>query len=140
MEPRLKLWIEHDGHMALSDYRVQLLQFVQETGSLARAASRMRLSYRRAWGKIKELEETLARPLITSEVGGAGGGHSRLTPDGARLVESYRAFRDRMDEALTRGYADLLRDLLEPAEAPAAAGGLPGGAPGDTMQMAHKPV
>lgn len=110
MEPRLKLWIERDGRLALSDYRVRLLALVQETGSLARAAAEMRLSYRRAWGKIKEMERNLGVQLVTSEAGGAGGGHSRLTPEGAQLIRRYEAFAARMHEILKREYAAEFED------------------------------
>ena len=110
MEPRLKLWIEHEGRLALSDYRVLLLQHVRETGSLAQAAACMHLSYRRAWGKIKELEQNLGIALVTSEAGGAGGGHTRLTPEGERLVACYRDFRTRMERALEREYAAAFRE------------------------------
>jgi molybdate transport system regulatory protein len=105
VEPRLKLWIERDGLLALSDYRVRLLAYVAETGSLSRAAALMRLSYRRAWGKIKEIEENLGVSLVVSEAGGAGGGHTRLTAEGARLVAQYEDFHARMEAALTREYA-----------------------------------
>jgi molybdate transport system regulatory protein len=77
LEPRIKLWVEKDGLIVLSDYRVQLLHHVAETGSLAQAAERMELSYRRAWGKIREIEGNLGLKLIESEAGGAGGGGSR---------------------------------------------------------------
>ena len=38
--PRLrsKIWLERDGKVVLSDWRVELLAAVDETGSLARAA------------------------------------------------------------------------------------------------------
>ncbi len=114
VEPRLKLWIERDGRIALSDYRVRLLQHVRETGSLAQAAGRMRLSYRRAWGKIKELEHNLGVPLVASETGGVGGGHTRLTPEGEDLVARYEDFRSRMERALEREYAAAFASYHEP--------------------------
>lgn len=104
MEPRLKLWMEQDGRLVMSEYRLRLLEHVQETGSLAQAASRMRLSYRRAWGKIKELEQNLGMPLVHSETGGAGGGHTTLTPEATELLARYRDFRQRMERALAREY------------------------------------
>ena len=110
MQPRLKLWIERDGKITLSDYRVRLLEHVRETGSLAQAAGRMRLSYRRAWGKIKELEQNLGLTLVTSEAGGAGGGHTRLTPEAERLVACYQDFRARMERALEQEYAAAFRE------------------------------
>jgi molybdate transport repressor ModE-like protein len=105
MEPRLKLWLEQDGKIALSEYRVRLLMHVRDTGSLAQAASLMHLSYRRAWGKVKELEENLGLSLVESEAGGAGGGHTRLTREGELLVRRYEEFHDRMQRALEREFA-----------------------------------
>ncbi len=110
MEPRIKLWIERDGRLALSDYRVRLLALVRETGSLAQAAARMRLSYRRAWGKIKELEQNLGIALVISEAGGVGGGHTRLTPEGERLLTLYQEFQARMHQALAREFAAVFGD------------------------------
>jgi molybdate transport system regulatory protein len=105
MKPRSKLWIEQDGRIVLSDYRVRLLQLVDETGSLSEAAARMDLSYRRAWGKLREIEQNLGIKLVESAVGGAGGGGSRLTADGRRLVEMFGRFRDRAEQDMQASFA-----------------------------------
>lgn len=106
--PRQKLWLERDGHLVMSEYRMRLLTLIGESGSLAQAATAMGLSYRRAWGKVKELEANLGMPLVQSEVGGAGGGHTTLTPEAAALIEAYGRFTTRMDEALAAAFADEL--------------------------------
>jgi molybdate transport system regulatory protein len=106
VEPKVKLWIEERGLLALSDYRVQLLQHVADTGSLARAAERMGLSYRRAWGKIKEIEHNLGVRLVQSEAGGVGGGGTRLTPRGERLLAQYRRFRMAVERDVSRDYRE----------------------------------
>lgn len=93
MEPHAKLWVEKDGKLVLSDYRVRLLALIDETGSLAEAAERMQLSYRRAWGKVREIEQNLGLKLVESAAGGAGGGGSRLTDDGRRLVSMFLRFQ-----------------------------------------------
>jgi molybdate transport system regulatory protein len=93
MEPRAKVWVEKDGKLVLSDYRVRLLRLIDETGSLADAAKAMGLSYRRAWGKVKEIERNLGAKLLESAAGGPGGGGSQLTDDARRLVEQYEQFR-----------------------------------------------
>ena len=97
-EPHQKLWIETDGQLVMSDYRVRLLELVAETGSLAEAASALGLSYRRAWGKVKEVEANLGRSLVRSEVGGAGGGRTALTPEAEELVAAYRRFQERVEQ------------------------------------------
>ena len=106
MKPKLKLWIEKAGLLVLSDYRVQLLQHVADTGSLAQAAERMGLSYRRAWGKIKEMERNLGAPLVQSEAGGVGGGRTRLTPRARTLLAQYRRFRAAVEAEVDREFAE----------------------------------
>ncbi len=105
MEPRVKLWVEKDGKLALSAYRVRLLRLIDETGSLAEAAERMGLSYRRAWGKLREIESNLGLKLVASEAGGAGGGGSRLTEDGRKLIEIFERFQAATERDLAREFA-----------------------------------
>ncbi len=109
LEPHIKLWVEKDGLLVLSDYRVRILQHVAETGSLAEAAQRMRLSYRRAWGKVREIEQNLGVRLVQSEVGGAGGGGSKLTRDGERLLALYKRFRKLMEVDLGKEFRDVFK-------------------------------
>ena len=114
--PRQKLWLEMDGHLVMSDYRVRLLELIAESGSLAHAATTMGLSYRRAWGKVKEIEENLHIALVQSEVGGAGGGHTALTPAGREFVAAYRRFQERMARDLDAAFqAELAGAVSEPA-------------------------
>lgn len=110
--PRQKLWLERNGRIAFSDYRVGLLERIGELGSLAAAAESLGLSYRRAWGKIKELEANLGVRLVVSEVGGPGGGHTRLTPLGQDFVAAYRRFQRRLEVALGEAFAAELEPLL----------------------------
>lgn len=112
MEPRAKLWVEHDGRIVLSDYRVRLLRHIDETGSLAEAAERMGLSYRRAWGKVREIEANLGVKLVESAAGGAGGGGSRLSDRGRKLIEVYEHFRRNVERDLEDDFAKAFRDAL----------------------------
>jgi molybdate transport system regulatory protein len=109
MQPRAKLWVEKDGRIVLSDYRVRLLRLVDETGSLSEAAAQMHLSYRRAWGKLREIEQNLGVKLVDSAVGGPGGGGSRLTDEGRRLIDLYDRFRTNIEQDLTREFASVFQ-------------------------------
>jgi molybdate transport system regulatory protein len=93
VQARVKLWVEKDGLLVFSDYRAELLAHIAKTGSISGGAERMGLSYRRAWGKIKEIEHNLGVRLVKSEVGGLGGGSTKLTLEGEELLACYRAFR-----------------------------------------------
>ncbi len=92
MEPRSKFWIEKDGQLVLSGWRVNLLEAIEETGSLTGAAEKMGVHYRRAWGKIREMEERLGFPLIVSQSGGTGGGGTELTPKAREYIRKYKRF------------------------------------------------
>jgi len=109
--PRQKLWLERDGQLVMSDYRVRLLELVAESGSLAHAATVLGLSYRRAWGKVKEIEANLRMPLVQSAIGGAGGGHTTLTNEGRELVEAYRRYQARLEKAMEEAFAEELSGL-----------------------------
>jgi molybdate transport system regulatory protein len=104
MQPRLKLWVEKDGLLVFSDYRAELLDHIAKTGSISGGAERMGLSYRRAWGKIKEIEHNLGVRLVRSEVGGLGGGQTKLTPQGEELLARYRAFRAAAQAHVSRDF------------------------------------
>jgi len=93
MRPRVNLWIEHDGEVVLSDWRVSLLEAIAETGSISAAAAKMNVPYHRAWDKIREMEDGLGVKLVETQTGGAGGGGAQLTPDGLEYVERFRRFQ-----------------------------------------------
>ena len=69
-----------------------LLRLIDETQSVRTACRRMQMSYSSGWNVIRALESQLSRTLIARSQGGAGGGKSRLTEDGLRLLTQYEAF------------------------------------------------
>lgn len=105
MNVRSKCWVEVDGALVLSDWRVDLLQAVDELGSLTAAAERFDVAYRVAWGKIKEIEARLGFPLLEAHSGGAGGGGARLTPQGRDVVARYNQFRTGLPELIEQRFA-----------------------------------
>jgi molybdate transport system regulatory protein len=110
VEPRLKLWVERDGLLVFSDYRAELLDNIARTGSISGGAERMSLSYRRAWGKIKEIEHNLGMRLVQSEAGGPGGGRTSLTSEGEEILARYRAFRATAQADVGRDFAQAFGD------------------------------
>jgi molybdate transport system regulatory protein len=106
VRPRVKLWVEKDGLLVFSDYRAELLDHVAKTGSISGGAERMGLSYRRAWGKVKEIEQNLGVRLVRSEVGGPDGGRTKLTPEGEEFLARYRAFRAAAQSHVSRDFTE----------------------------------
>lgn len=111
MEVRMKVWLEEDGEVMLSSWRVALLEAVEERGSLAEAARHMNVPYRTAWQKLKALEQRWNIPLLASESGGADGGGSRLTPEAQELLRRFHSLAHGIEEEIAARFAHAFGDL-----------------------------
>jgi molybdate transport system regulatory protein len=87
---RGKHWIELQGSPIMGDGRARLLEAVDSQGSILGASRSTGIPYKRAWTHIREAERSLGARLILPVRGGAGGGGTRLSPLGRRLLEAYR--------------------------------------------------
>jgi len=76
--------------IAFGPGKAELLQLVAETGSIGKAASRMDMSYMRAWSLIQTMNACFKKPVIAALRGGREHGGAELTETGRRVLESYR--------------------------------------------------
>jgi len=113
VNPRSKVWLERDDKVVLSDWRVELLEAIERTGSLARAAEEMNVPYRTAWYKLKEIEKQLGFKLIDSASGGAGGGGSALTAEAREIIQRFRRLCVGLAETVEQRYQAEFGDLLQ---------------------------
>ena len=66
--------------------KIELLEGIARTGSLSEAARQMRMSHRRAWLLLADLNASFDEPVARASTGGRGGGGAVLTPFGERLI------------------------------------------------------
>jgi molybdate transport system regulatory protein len=90
----------------MSEYRARLLEHIAGSGSVASAAEAMRLPYRTAWKKLREMEEAAGAPLLVSDSGGPSGGRSRLTPLAEQMVAAFRRLTAPVDEQIQARFTD----------------------------------
>jgi molybdate transport system regulatory protein len=81
---------QSETHAMFGPGIASLCEGVQELGSLNAAAKSMHMAYSKAWRIIKATEESLGMDLLVRD--GAHG--SCLTPEGVRLVETYRSLHE----------------------------------------------
>jgi len=79
-----------------------LLQAVDRLGSIRKAAAELSLSYRYAWGLVKEAEQRLGAPLLVRSIGGATGGGAELTEAARDLLTRYEQFRRHVEDEASR--------------------------------------
>ena len=78
--------------------KVALLEAIDQSGSISAAGRAMKMSYRRAWQLVEDLNGTVGDPVVETSAGGAGGGGARLTEAGRTLVREYRAMEQAASE------------------------------------------
>jgi molybdate transport system regulatory protein len=101
---RSKIWIERNDAVVLSDWRVELLEAIDEHGSLRRAAEQLNVPYRTAWDRVKATEAELGMRLLETESGGADGGSSRLTPQAREVCRRFRRVTNGVHEVVSRRF------------------------------------
>jgi molybdate transport system regulatory protein len=106
MQIKANFWVEKDGQVVLSRWRIALLQAIDETGSISAAAERLGIPYRRAWDRIHECEERLGVKLIDTQTGGPGGGGAQLTREGAEYIRRFQTFSQGLDELIRNRFRE----------------------------------
>ena len=105
LAPKMKLWIVVADRVKFGTGRAQLLQAIDELGSLRQAAERFGMSYRSAWGYLRELEAAVGVPLLERRVGGGERGGMALTPQGRTFLARYQEFQRQVDAMVQDQFA-----------------------------------
>jgi molybdate transport system regulatory protein len=89
------LWLEGDGTRFFGPGPVELLQLIEETGSINQAAKKMGMSYKKAWEIVSRLNEKVGSPMVITATGGEKGGGSTISEEAKKMIEWYVALRER---------------------------------------------
>jgi len=115
MQPKFNVWLEQNGDVVLSPWRVDLLEAIAATGSISAAAKQLDIPYRRAWEKVQEIERGLGAPVLVTAVGGAGGGGAQLTPAAQQAIAQFRAFTAGLEQEIQQRYVAAFPPTNHPA-------------------------
>lgn len=96
LRPRLKVWMQAKNGFGFGSRFVAILEAVERTGSIKRAAAELGWSYRHVWSRIKHAEQALSCTLVTCHLGGAAPERSELTPAGRHVVSRFHELRGRL--------------------------------------------
>jgi molybdate transport system regulatory protein len=107
--PRFRIHCGDD--IAIGPGKAELLEKVQEAGSIAEAAKQMGMSYMRAWTLIRTMQRCFKKPLLKVVRGGPKGGGAELTDTGRSILELYHRLEEQCLEA-TQDTWDRIKELL----------------------------
>lgn len=94
------LWIESTDERFLGPGRVELLEYIDEMGSINQAAKQMGMSYKKAWELVNSLNTQAKSPLVLTQTGGEKGGGAVITKEARELIAFYHRLRQRFQAFL----------------------------------------
>jgi molybdate transport system regulatory protein len=93
--------------VALGPGKADLLEAIAEAGSISAAGRRLKMSYRRAWLLVEELNGSFQSVLVAADKGGARGGGARLTELGTRVLKHFRSMERKTRKAIAADLSTL---------------------------------
>jgi molybdate transport system regulatory protein len=87
-----RLWIESEDDRFLGPGRIELLEKIEELGSISKAAAAMAMSYKKAWDLVASMNQT----------GGKKCGGASVTDEGKKSIAAYKSLQARFREFLEK--------------------------------------
>jgi molybdate transport system regulatory protein len=107
--PRIR--VVSDSQIALGPGKVDLLEGIERSGSISKAARELGLSYRRAWTLVDTMNKSFKSYLVQGSAGGGKGGGSYLTPLGKKITKIYRTMEKKAEDSIQSDWNLIKRSL-----------------------------
>ena len=104
MEPKLRVWVLFGKGLKFGDGRAELLELIDKRGSLRQAAAEFDMSYRNAWGYLRELEKAAGFKFLERAPAGHPRSGMRLTARAKVFLARYWKFRRGLDAVALRHF------------------------------------
>ena len=102
MKAKLKVWVMFGDTVKFGQGRAALLRLIDELGSIKQAVEQFKMSYRNAWGYLRELERAAGFRLLERQLGGGRQAGTRLTPQGRDFLDRYDRFERNLERSVAR--------------------------------------
>lgn len=107
MKAKVKVWIEdNENNLIFGGGKTQILEFIDETGSISEASKKVGMNYKKAWTHIKILQEYIDDELVIVNKGRNSGG-TKLTPKAKQIMENFRVLQADIKEYSQQRFNEL---------------------------------
>jgi len=108
MRAKVKVWIDDDSdNLIFGGGKTQILEYIDELGSISEAAKKVGMNYKKAWTHIKILQEFLEDELVVTQKGGKGQGGTVLTPKAKEVVRTFKTLQNDIKIYTQQRYEEL---------------------------------
>ncbi len=105
---KTKVWIENSQRdLLFGKGKTEILQHIESEGSIAKAAEKMNLNYKKAWTHIKILQKNIDDRMVISQKGGRGTGGTSLTPTARSMIAKYQQLQREIESFANQRFQEL---------------------------------
>ena len=108
---RCRLWLDSPKGIVFGVGRALLLKKIDEHGSLNQAARELGMSYRAAWGKLRQTESVLGFPLCNKRRGRQG---YTLTEAGRKVLNDFLRWQSEVERLVLQSARRQLPFTIHP--------------------------
>jgi len=109
-------WLVGDQTIGIG--KIELLEKIEQHGSISAAAREMGMGYRRAWTLLDSLQRCFSSPLVETARGGNAHGGAVVTPLGRELIQRFAKYQSEIHENFNE-IADWLQTVQADMDDPA---------------------
>jgi molybdate transport system regulatory protein len=88
-----------DEDIVVSEEGFMLLLEIHKEQSIVAAAKNMKISYRKVWGLLRDIEYNLGFALVGKKRGGKAGGRTTFTEEGRMLFNAFTSLKADLESA-----------------------------------------
>lgn len=93
---RARFWLTGQNGAYVGIGRITLLEKIDQFGSINQAAKEMKMSYKKAWKLVDEMNQMFTQPLVHKVHGGISGGGTQLTEKGIQVIQDFRMLEEKL--------------------------------------------
>jgi molybdate transport system regulatory protein len=108
--------VTSDEETVINEEGFRLLLEIEKENSIVAAARNMKISYRKAWGLLRDIEYVLGFSLAGRKRGGKAGGRTSFTPEGKILLEAFKSMTadlESADKEIIRSFFRKINSITE---------------------------
>ena len=111
MEIKVKVWIEDENrNLIFGSGKTEILNQIDQTGSIAKAAQNVGMNYKKAWSHIKILEEYIEDDLVIAKKGRGEDSGTKLTSKAKELITLYKTLDEDIKNYSKQRFKELFLD------------------------------
>ena len=108
LQVKTKTWIANkDGVILFGKGKTELLECIDKTGSILKAAGMMGINYKKAWVHLDTLQTNAGEQLVIKRQGRSENSGTRLTERAKELMKNYEILQKDIENYANKRFKEL---------------------------------